>query len=295
MKTNIVPGQYRKVSVAHVDTALSPDALVGHFRGREVYRHTRFIVVRGPGGATALVEVARPPTDELFAPATDVAVLAGPDDCTYVVSPETDTGVPSALGAVARSEAPGARCVVVEGRYQHVSFILEPDPIRIRVLDVVPPGPPKLVDQAARVLNVAEDLAPIELVPEIVDLADLARSRPSARYLLPCRGSGFAIDGAAVAFLDERPPRQDWTLVGCARSRAIHEWFYGDLPPVVEACPCRLAREGGPPLLTKCCLLENANRRDDTGVTVPWGSSLALVKQALADLSTAADPEWAPA
>jgi len=48
-------------------------------------------------------------------------------------------------------------------------------------------------------------------------------------------------------------------------------------------------------LLTKCCMQENANRAEGTSVTVPWGASLALVKEALAVLSTAADPAWAPA
>lgn len=294
MKTNIVPGQYRQVSVATVDFALTPDALTDHFEGREVYRHTRFVVVRRCGEEAALVEVAREPGDALFSPVTAVAVLALPEDCAYVTSPDTDTGVPSALAAVARASAPDARCVVVEGRYGHVSFILEPEPIRVRVADLVPPGPPKLLDQAARVLEGAEELAPIELVPEVVDLADLARRHPADHYLLPCRGSGFASGGATVSFLDERPPRHDWTLIGCARSRAIHEWFYGDLPPAVEACPRQLAARDDSPLLTKCCLLESSNRTEGSSVTVPWGASLALVKQALADLSAAADPAWAP-
>ncbi|MGH9279218.1 MAG: DUF7714 family protein [Acidimicrobiales bacterium] len=292
---NLVPGQYRSVSVATVDGPLTPPALTAHFRGREVYRHTRFVVVRDRAGSVALVRVERAPGDGLFAPVTDVDVLALPHETAYVVDAETDTGVPSALAAAARASAPDARCVVVEGRYAHVSFIVEPDPVRIRVADVVPPRPAKLVDQAARVLAVAEDLPPIELAPEVVDLVDLARRRPSPHYLLPCRGSGFHADGAATSFLDERPGRQDWTLIGCARSRAIHQWFYGDLPDVVDACPLSLLPAGDGPLLTKCCLLERANRVEGSTVTVPWGASLALVKEALVVLSSVADPAWAPA
>jgi hypothetical protein len=74
-------------------------------------------------------------------------------------------------------------------------------------------------------------------------------------------------------------------LIGCARSRAIHEWFYGDLPPdTVEMCPRKLFSGDGGPVLTKCCLLENHNEAE-----------VALVGQALTDLATAADPAWAPA
>jgi hypothetical protein len=293
---NTVPGQYRTVSVATVDVALTEDGLTGHFLGREVYRHTRFVVVRDGAGATALVEVAKAPSDALFSPVARVTVRALPHECVYVAAPEVDTGVPSALAAVARDRADGARCVVVQGRYDHVSFILDPAPVRIRVADVVPPRPAKLVDQAARVLDLAEHLPPLELVPEVIDMADLARRRPAPHYLLPCRASGFHLDGSAVSFLDERPPREDWTLIGCARSRAIHQWFYGDVPDeTVETCPRRLFPPDRGPMLTKCCLLENGNCVDQDAVVVPWGASLALVRQALADLSTVGEPSWAPA
>ncbi len=293
--TNLVPGQYRKVSVATIDGPLTPAALAAHFLGREAYRHTQFVVVRNRDGV-AVIEVAKASGDALFSPITGVEVLALPDECAYLRAPDVDTGVPSALAAAAAARAPGTRCVVVQGRYEHVNFILQPEPIRIRVADVVPPGPAKLVDQATRVLALAEDLPPVELVPEIVDLADLAARCPSDQYLLPCRTSGFRLDGAAVSFLDERPPRQDWTLVGCARSRSLHEWFYGDLPAqVVDVCPRQLFPDDGRPLLTKCCLLEGRNRADGASVAVPWGASLDLVRRALSDLATMAAPAWAPA
>lgn len=296
MLTNAVPGQYRKVSVATVDVPLTRAALTAHFLGREVYRHTQYVVARDGAGGTAVVEVTKPSTEPLFSPVTDVRVLALPEECAYVRSPDLDTGVPSALAAVARREAATARCVVVEGRYDHVNFILEPAAIRIRVGDVVPPHPAKLIDQAARVFEVAEHLAPVELAPEAVDLVDLARTKPTGHYLLPCRASGFRLDEAEVSFLDERPPRQDWTLIGCARSRRIHEWFYGELPAqTIEMCPRRLFSDDAGPILTKCCLLEDHNETDGQKLVVPWGASLALVGDALRDLATAADPTWSPA
>jgi hypothetical protein len=192
------------------------------------------------------------------------------------------------------------------GLYGHVSFILDPAPVRIRVLEVVPPWPPKLVDQLRRVLDVAEDLPPVELVPELVDLRDLAARRPAARYLFPCRAGQGAPDGALpapggttppsppvakVSYLDEIPPREPWTLVGCARSRAIHDWFYGDEVPQVDMCPRSLAGldDAGGPLLTKCCLLEDRVARDSDTVVVPWGASLAQISEGLR-LAVAARP-----
>ncbi len=302
---NLVPARYRSISVASVPVRLDEASLRAYFLGRQAYRRTRYIVVRGVGngargggdavaqvGATAVIEVTKRSDAPLFSEITSVTLIAGPGETAFVEAPEADTGVPSSLARVAASRAPGARCVVVRGRYGHVGFIADPDPVRVRVVEVVPPHPAKLVDQAKRVLDLAEDLPPIELVPELTDLAALAGSRPAGHYLFPCR-AGTAAAGDAVSYLDEIPPRADWTLVGCARSRAIYDWFYQDAPPVVDMCPRNLAQqalarseaagERGPAaILTKCCLLEDGITVADGLVVVPWGASLAQVREGLA-------------
>jgi len=178
-----------------------------------------------------------------------------------------------------------------------VSFILDPAPIRIRVVEVVPPWPPKLADQLSRVLDLAEDLPPVELVPHLVDLDALAATRPAEHYLFPCRaGQPTAAERARVAaevsYLDEIPERAPWTLVGCARSRSIHDWFYGGDVPMVDMCPRRLADEctGSMPVITKCCLLEDRVAQDAGLVVVPWGASLAQIREGLRLALTAGQP-----
>ena len=294
--TNLVPRRYRGVSLTDVDVPLEPAALRARFVGREAYRRTAFIVARS-GGAAAVLAVRKASDEPLFSPIVAVQVLAGPEETAFVHAPDVDTGVPSQLARAAAELAPAARCVVVHGRYEHVNLILDPAPLPLRVVEVAPPDPPKLADQAARILGVAEDLPPVELDLERIDLLELARSRPAERYLFPCRGSGAAPTGAAVAYLDERPTRQDWTLVGCARSREIHRAFYGDEPPSVEMCPRELARRRGiaGPTLTKCCLLEEELEREGDTVVVPWGASLELVRQGLALACRISEPTWAPA
>ena len=98
--------------------------------------------------------------------------------------------------------------MVVQGRYDHVSFIIDPAPLRVTVREVVPPYPAKLFDQTRRVLDVAEHLPPIELVADVVELDALARTRPSTSYLLPCRGGGVRSTGPSTTYLDERPERR---------------------------------------------------------------------------------------
>ena len=191
---NLVPAQYREVSVAEVPVPLEEGALRAYLTGRDVYRRTRYVIARN-GAACMLAEVTKQSEQPLFSPVTSVTVLARADETVMVDVPDVDTAVPTQLARAAAGHAPGARCVIVRGRYGHVSFILDPAPVRIRVLEVVPPWPPKLVDQLRRVLDVAEDLPPVELVPELVDLRDLAARRPAARYLFPCRAGQGAPDG----------------------------------------------------------------------------------------------------
>jgi len=291
---NLVPSQYRNVSVADVPVALDEASLRTHLLGRPVYRRTRYLVVRNRD-ASAVVEVSKASEEPLFSPVTAMTVLAGAEDTAMVDAPEADTAVPTQLARVAASQAPGARCVIVRGRYGHVNFILDPAPIRIRVVEVVPPWPPKLVDQLDRVLELAEDLPPVELVPDLVDLDALARTRPAGHYLFPCRAGGGkqapTSPAVPVSYLDEIPERAPWTLVGCARSRSIHDWFYGDEVPVVDMCPRNLAGRAGlagstdlagpAPVLTKCCLLEDRVAVDDGRVVVPWGASMAQIQDGL--------------
>jgi hypothetical protein len=290
---NLVPGKYRGVAVAHVDGPLDRHWLARHFLGREAYRRTRFVVARNANG-TAIVRVRKQSDEPLFAPIIEVEMVAGADECAYVIRPDVDTGVPSALARAAISAAPGMRAVVVQGRYEHVNFIVDPVPLRVTVREVVPPQPPKLLDQAQRVLDVTETLPPMQLVADVVRLADLAARCRSDRYLVPCRGSGFGPRGAQTAYLDERPPHEPWALVGCERSQQIHEWFYGKRAVQVDICPrARTAIAG--PLLTKCCLFEHGIVVDEGQVTVPWGASLAQITEALVALAESWEPTWAPA
>jgi len=293
-RKNVVPGAYRGVSVGHGRMPLDEATLREHFIGREAYRRTRFIIVRDEAGGTALLHVEKESEEPLFSPILNLEVLAGPDECAYVIEPEADSAVPSELARVAVERAPAARAVVVEGRYQHVSFILNPAPLRLVVQEVVPPEPAKLFDQVRRLLAVAEDLPPMVPVPDTVSFADLANQAPSSRYLLPCTGSGVTVSGAPTAYLDQRPPHEEWTLLGCERSRGIHEWFYGERPPTVEMCPRQRAHDAATPMLTKCCLLEKSIEQEEGRAVVPWGASLRQVRDGLRAVADMWEPEWRP-
>ena len=278
-----MPDRYREVSVTDVDVPLTAAALRRLLMSRPVYRRTRYVLVRHAGEA-ALVEVDKRASDELFWDVLEVRLLAGPEETGWVVDATLDPGIPSDLARAAASR-PDVRCVILEGRYGHISFVLDSTPVRLHVLDVAPPHPAKLLDQVIRLLATAEDLPGVLPLPQVDELGDLVPAGATGDFLLPCRGGGMDVPGATVHYLDEVPPRQDWTLLGCARSRAIHEFLYdGDLRQV-DTCPRALAASvelaPGDVLLTKCCLLEEHVESEGQLVVVPWGASFANLREAL--------------
>ena len=84
---NLVPSQYRNVSVADVPVALDEDSLREFLVGRPVYRRTRYIVARH-GGASAVVEVSEESELPLFSPVVSMSVL---DPTATMRSPRTAT------------------------------------------------------------------------------------------------------------------------------------------------------------------------------------------------------------
>ena len=287
---NLVPAQYREVSVAEVPVPLEDGALRGYLTGRPVYRRTRYVIARN-GAASMVAEVSKESEQPLFSPVTSVTVLARADETAMVDAPDIDTAVPTQLARAAAGHAPGARCVIVRGRYGHVSFILDPAPVRVRVLEVVPPWPPKLVDQLSRVLD--------------------ARRGPAAGRAGPRTGRPEGPGGppprrAVPVPLPGRPRRPGrgrrfptWTR---SRPASRGRWSGAPAPgPSTTgstATRCRRwtcaratwpSRDAGGPLLTKCCLLEDRVASDGDTVVVPWGASLAQISEGLR-LAVAARP-----
>jgi hypothetical protein len=285
---NLLTRPYRGLSVQEVDVPLTEGALTDHLIGREVYRRTEFLVLRR-GDAAALVQVCKESVEPLFSPVTEARLLAGPDELVAVTAPDVDVGNATALAKVAAENArPGALAYVVTGRYEHVNFIYAPRPVPVRVTEVVPPRPPKLLAMAEQVVAFDEELPPVELVLEAVDIPELACEHPAAGYLLPCRGAGTELD-APVSYLDTRPAdRRDWLMIGCERSLQFHRHFYVDEPPRVDLCPRQ--RPALDRTLAKCCLLERGVEYEAGSAgracraIVPWGANLDEVRAALRTL-----------
>jgi hypothetical protein len=277
---NFIARPYRGVSVQDAP-GLDEGALREWLIGRPVYRRTEFVVA-ARDGAHAVVQVAHAVGEDVLAPVEDIRVLDGP--VAFVADPSVDTANATRMARAARRSGLDARVYVVRGRFEHVNFIVEPAPVHVRVLEVVPPEPPKLLEMARSVVDYDEDLPPVELDFDAIDMRELALSHPASHYLFPCRCSGLSLD-ARVDFLDAGPPAAaDWTLIGCERSRQIHVALYGAEPAArVDFCPRIVGRPDGPTLL-KCCLRERGIERSGDAIVVPWGAALDEVREALREL-----------
>lgn len=280
---NLLTRPYRGLSVQEVDVPITEPDLLAYLTGREVYRRSEYLVLRH-GDDAALVAVRKESEEPLFSPVVEARVLAGPDRVVSIDAPDVDVGNPTALARAALAHAQsGALAYVVTGRFEHVNFIWCPAPVRVRVTEVVPPTPPKLLAMAEQVVAFDEDLPPIELELEVVDIGSLVADHPASGYLLPCRGAGTDVAGP-VSYLDTRPAdRRDWLLIGCERSLQLHRHFYGDEPPRVDLCPRQ--REVSGATLAKCCLLERGVEYEEGRAVVPWGATLDEVRAALRRLT----------
>ena len=283
---NFVPLPYRRVSYQPYPGEMTAAAIEKHILGREVYRRTDVIILHNDREQYAVVAVQRRSSEQLFTRVDKLEILALPEDCILLHSPHTDPANRSALARLAVEHTiPSDKTVIVVGTFDHVNIIHRPAPMELRVVEVVPPEPPKLYHMVEQVLGYA-DLPPIVPRLEQIRLIDLCQSVKPEAFLVPCRSGGLDDLGAPVFFLDERPEkRENWTLVGCERSLQFHRHYYADEPPRVEMCPRRIVNRSGTATILKCCLLEFGIEQEEELAIVPWGADLPMVEQALREVS----------
>jgi len=276
---NIAPLPYNRVSVQKVDFELNETRIQNFLCGKEAYFQTDYIVLRR-GDECAVVEISKVNHEDLFCRITAVEVMSLPQSSRWIDDPSVDTGIPSALAEKARTlGVTASETLVVNGLYEHVNFIHRPRPLVIDVFDLAPPNPPRLFDMARRVLAY-KNLPAIVLNPRIQSIPELVPNFEDRPILFPCGVS--QLKGVAKAFyLDERPCRQDWVLVGCERSRRIHRHFYGDDAPRIELCPKKLFVSDVSLALMRCCMVEEGFEISGGVAIVPWGAELSLIEEAL--------------
>ena len=132
-----------------------------------------------------------------------------------------------------------ARVYVVEGRFQHVNFIVAPAPLR----DPRRGGRPAASAEAARdgPQRCSTSTRTCRRSSSTSCRSTCASSPPRTRPSTTCSRAAAPASTSARRSTSSTPgrrTRRDWTLVGCERSRQIHVALYGHEPPTrVDFCP----------------------------------------------------------
>ncbi|UCC93192.1 MAG: hypothetical protein JSW25_00495, partial [Thermoplasmata archaeon] len=284
----LIPSHCKVVGKLHIEGELTEETIRAQVEGKSAYKLTEFYCVTN-GEDWAVISVKKGLGARLLVPIESVEVLALPAETVHVVDPSVDTTNPTAMYSAACGFGKEVKAVVVQGEFNHMSFVVrDGSEVCVRVLDVVPPYPSKVAALASR--GLACRPMPVVLEEETIDLRELAEDIDTgARLLFPCRASGLDLD-REVEYLDEVPDmgeEDDVVLVGCNLSERIFRERYGRRPGrVVTMCPLELAKErdDGCWTLVKCCKEKGPFGIHGKVVAIPWSASKGDAAAALEEI-----------
>jgi hypothetical protein len=274
----MLPDHCKDVSVRKVDFELTEDEIARHIVGKKAYTRTEFIILKHDD-QYAVVRVFKEGGVELFRLISAHKVISLPDDTVFVKDEEVDVLNRPKMAAIALRH-PG-KTVIVQGLFNHVSFVQGSEVLELHVLDVVPPRPAKLSYLVAKALDAGLIELPILVKEETVDLNELERRVQTPIVVFPCRASGLESKNT-VFFLDETPRIEGKaTLVGCELSLRIYQSIYKKKPEFISMCPREFAPKDGKKRLVKCCQVKEGFELEGDLAIVPWGATVTDVVQAI--------------
>jgi hypothetical protein len=197
----MLPDHCKDVSVRKVDFELTEDEIARHTVGKKAYTRTEFIILKHDDHY-AVIRVFKEGGVELFRPISSHKVVSLPGSTVFVHDEEVDVLNRPKMAAIALRH-PG-KTVIVQGLFNHVSFVQSSEVLELHLLDVVPPRPAKLSYLVAKALDAGLVELPIVVKEETVDLNELERRVLTPIVVFPCRASGLE-SKRTVFFLDETP------------------------------------------------------------------------------------------
>jgi len=279
------PEHCKHVSVRAVDFPLTEENIRRYLDGKKAYLRSKYFVFNN-GADWAVVSVAKEEKNSVLQPILAVDVVALPHETKFVEDSSLEVLSASVMGAL--RESVGAKCVVVKGRSEHVSFFVDMEPHKLTVFDVVPPTPSKLVGLVDSVLETDLQDMYVKYETRTVDLNNMVDADADKQMMFPCRASALGGNRSAL-YLDETAPLKKEqlckiVLIGCDLSVRIFKAVYGvDPPEVRNMCPWQIAKEQGlgGKVLVKCCKVKEGVELDGNIAVVPWGARASDVAAAL--------------
>jgi hypothetical protein len=278
------PAHCKEVSVRTVEIDLTEESIRSYLMGRKAYIRTRFVLLNN-GDSWSVAEIEKDAADGVLQEITSVRVITLPDETVFVDEPDLEVLSASEMGRLRESVA--KRCVVVRGKSEHISFFADDEPFDLKLFDVVPPNPTKLIGLVEEALRSVLQDSYVRYEVVEVDLNGLEGMDGFREVLFPCRASGLNHRGK-LGYMDDPPglsPRQirEAKVVGCSLSARIFKAVYGSEPQLVNMCPVDLLEKAGieGPVLTKCCKVKEGFEIQGEVAVVPWGARVSDVAAAL--------------
>ena len=279
----------KDVSMHDVDIPLDREHISELMRGWTAYVRTDDLVLRN-GDSYAVVRLVKSLEPGLFRKVVDFEILSLPEETVYVEEPDMDVLNTPALAAL-QARHPG-KAVVVRGMFSHINFIKDIEPLRLMVVDNVPPSPAKLGVLVDIALGSGFVDHPIVKEERIIDMAEKVSEVRTGAVMFPCRVSNLHAD-IPFCFLDDAPEDPgDVTLIGCHLSQRIHRSLYDRDVPFVNVCPADHI-EPGVKTIVKCCKVKQGHELDGEVVRVPWGATVPEVVDAINALFSPDSPQRA--
>lgn len=284
----MIPVHCADVGVEEVSFSLSEENLCDHFVGSPSFTRTKFYAVTD-GENWAVIQILKTRDRNLFQKIDDITLLSEPDRTSFVREPNYDV---LDIGNMLRAQARHLEdLVIVQGRFDQISFIDIRLPAEIRIIDVVPPSPPKLEILLEDLLGDALELLDID--ERRVNLSDLIADVIDDTIMLPCRATyedlRLETGNRKLLFLDQAPELSDgakssMALIGCSLSERIFKEIYGEDPRLINMCVRETIgsfAEDDIPTISRCCKVKEGVEIVNKAVFVPWGAGLCEVAEAL--------------
>lgn len=183
--------------------------------------------------------------------------------------------------AILQSEFPG-KTVVIRGMFSHVNFVKDLVPLRLRVIDLIPPSPSKLRYLVDKALSTGMVEFPVIPEYEDIDLNRIDVPEGCGIVMFPCETSG-ATSELPFCFLDQMPeldPDEKIALVGCNLSKRIFEDRYRNSMSFVNICPRTFVDENIPTII-RCCMIREGCSIEGNIAVLPWGTNTSEVVSAI--------------
>lgn len=277
----------KEVSLKKVLFPLTEKEIQKNLIGKPVYKKTKFIVLNNKKD-WAVVGIHRSQPKTLFSKIEGVNIISLPDSTRYLEDPDIDVLSPTKMAE--KAEEMNTKTLVIKGKFEHVSFIHDEKSKPVRVLEVVPPEPPKLIELVKKALYSGNINKPLKIIPDILDLRSPSKKCKKQIIVYPCNASGLK-SKKQFFYLDERPDitkemMKSICLIGCDLSFKIFKTVYGFEPEFYNFCPKKraLKMQSDYPIITKCCEIKEGYEIIENIIVVPWGATQKEVEEGLSKL-----------